>query len=96
MQLRVGATTVVVTGVVVLLIGLFLVDKVASGILHAKRDAAVNQARIGLEPAREVLADVDAQVVAQVLDAPLPAHRAAHLGRARRRRVQPGHRVARG
>ncbi|MBE7190023.1 MAG: two-component sensor histidine kinase, partial [Jatrophihabitans endophyticus] len=41
LQLRVGATTVVVTGVMVLLIGLFLVDKVSSGILNAKSDAAV-------------------------------------------------------
>jgi two-component system, OmpR family, sensor histidine kinase MtrB len=60
LQLRVGATTVVVTGVVVLVIGLFLVDKVAGGVLDAKRDAALTQAKIGLNVARQALADTDA------------------------------------
>ena len=69
LQLRVGATTVVVTGVVVLIIGLFLVDKVDGGVLRAKRDAAVNQAKIGLPQAQLVLSDVDAAVYADVSDA---------------------------
>jgi two-component system sensor histidine kinase MtrB len=69
LQLRVGTTTVVVTGVVVLLIGLFLVDKVAGGVLKSKRDAAINQARIGLETARETLATVDASVAQEVIAA---------------------------
>jgi two-component system sensor histidine kinase MtrB len=69
LQLRVGATTVVVTGVVVLVIGLFLVDKVAGGVLRAKRDAAVDQAKIGLNVARGVLRDVDAGVFNEVNDA---------------------------
>ena len=64
-----GATTVVVTTVVVLIIGLFLVDKVDGGVLKAKRDAAINQAKIGLPQARQVLADVDAAVPADVSDA---------------------------
>ena len=52
-----------------LIIGLFLVDKVDGGVLLAKRDAAVNQAKIGLPQAQLVLADVDAAVFADVSDA---------------------------
>jgi two-component system sensor histidine kinase MtrB len=65
LQFRVGATTVVVAGIMVLLIGLFLVDKVAAGVLHAKRDAAISQAKIGLQSAQGVLSGVDAGVVAE-------------------------------
>ena len=59
LQLRVGATTVVVTGVVVVVIGIFLVDKVSGGILHAKRTAAIDQAKADLESARTVLVEAD-------------------------------------
>ncbi len=59
LQLRVGATTLVVTSVMVLLIGTFLVSEISSGILRAKRDAAVAQAKIGLDTARSVLAGVN-------------------------------------
>jgi two-component system, OmpR family, sensor histidine kinase MtrB len=59
LQLRVGATTVVVTGVVVVVIGVFLVDKVAGGVLHAKRDAAINQARVSLDFVKSALGDAD-------------------------------------
>jgi two-component system sensor histidine kinase MtrB len=59
LQLRVGATTVVVTGVVVVVIGIFLVDKVSGGILHAKRTAAIDQAKANLPGARAVLNDAD-------------------------------------
>lgn len=69
LQLRVGTTTALVASVIVLIIGLFLVDKVSGGILHAKRDAAINQAKIGLNTARGVLQGVDAGVVADVTDA---------------------------
>lgn len=69
LQLRVGATTVLVTGAVVLVIGLFLIDKVSGGVLNAKRDAAINQARIGLQAARTVLQGVDAGVIADVAEA---------------------------
>ena len=69
LQLRVGATTVVVTGVVVLVIGVFLVNQVTTGILHAKRDAAVSQASIGYNTARDVLQGVDPAVCADVADA---------------------------
>ena len=59
LQLRVGATTVVITGIVVVLIGIFLVDKVSGGILHAKRDAAIDQAKASLPGARAALLDAD-------------------------------------
>ncbi|MBE7188813.1 MtrAB system histidine kinase MtrB, partial [Jatrophihabitans endophyticus] len=62
-------TTVVVTGVMVLLIGLFLVDKVSSGILNAKSDAAVRQANIGLTYAATVLAPVDPGLLSDVQNA---------------------------
>ncbi len=68
-QLRVGATTVIATGVVVLIVGLFLVDKVSAGLLDAKRNAAVNQAKIGLPQAQQVLADIDAGSFADVTQA---------------------------
>jgi two-component system sensor histidine kinase MtrB len=66
LQLRVGTITVLVTGIVVLIIGVFLVDQVSGGILRAKRDAAVYQARIGLPAARSALSTVDAGVVGDV------------------------------
>jgi two-component system, OmpR family, sensor histidine kinase MtrB len=69
LQLRVGTSTLLITGVVVLLIGVFIVDQVAGGILRAKREAAVSQAKVGLESARLVLSGVDAGVVADVADA---------------------------
>jgi two-component system sensor histidine kinase MtrB len=55
----VGATTVVVTGVVVVVIGIFLVDKVSGGILHAKRTAAIDQAKANLSAARQALNEAD-------------------------------------
>ncbi|HKC30065.1 MAG TPA: MtrAB system histidine kinase MtrB [Jatrophihabitans sp.] len=69
LQLRVGATTAVVTSVVVIVIGLFLVDKVAGGVLRAKRDAAIDQARIGLNVAQVVLQDKEADVANDVTQA---------------------------
>src|SRR4051794_3099270 len=62
LQLRVGATTVVVAGIVTLVIGVFLVDKVAGGVLRAKRDAAIDQAKIGISVATEVLRNKDLSV----------------------------------
>jgi two-component system sensor histidine kinase MtrB len=64
LQLRVGATTVVITGVVVIVIGIFLVDKVSGGILHAKRDAAIDQAKAGLPGARTTLLELEADPTA--------------------------------
>lgn len=69
LQLRVATSTLLITTLVVLLIGVFIVDQVAGGILRAKREAAVSQAKVGLESARLVLAGVDAGVVADVADA---------------------------
>ena len=47
LQLRVAASTAAVTGVVVLLIGLFLVSQIGAGVLRAKRDSSVAQANAG-------------------------------------------------
>jgi two-component system sensor histidine kinase MtrB len=69
LQLRVGTTTVLITGIVVVVIGLLLVDQVAGGILRAKKDAAISQAKIGLASASSVLAGVDAGVRSDVDDA---------------------------
>lgn len=69
LQLRVGATTVVVTGLVVFIIGLFLVDKVAGGVLSAKKKAAIDQARIGQTVAHSVLQDVSFDIPNQVTSA---------------------------
>ena len=59
LQLRVGATTVAVTGIVVVVIGVFLVDKVASGIVDAKRNAAIAQVKAGYPVARQALQGAD-------------------------------------
>jgi two-component system, OmpR family, sensor histidine kinase MtrB len=69
LQLRVGTTTVLITGVVVLVIGVLLVDQVTGGILRAKKQAAVSQANVGLAIATSALSDVDAGVVNDVLTA---------------------------
>jgi two-component system sensor histidine kinase MtrB len=66
LQLRVGATTVVVTGVVVVVIGIFLVDKVSGGILHAKRAAAIAQAKADLPGARAVLLGADPNITSDL------------------------------
>jgi two-component system sensor histidine kinase MtrB len=58
MQFRIGLTTIVVTGLVVVLVGLFLVDQISAGVLRAKRTAAVAQASAGLDPARSQFAGV--------------------------------------
>jgi two-component system sensor histidine kinase MtrB len=69
LQLRVGTTTVLVAGMVVLVIGILLVDQVAGGILQAKKQAAVGQAQIGVPSAVGVLATVDAGAIDDVNDA---------------------------
>jgi two-component system, OmpR family, sensor histidine kinase MtrB len=51
LQLRVATTTTIVTGLIVLLIGLFLVDQIGKGVLKAKRDASISQASLGLDSA---------------------------------------------
>ncbi len=51
LQLRVATTTTLVTGLFVLLIGMFLVDQIGNGVLKAKRDASISQASLGLDAA---------------------------------------------
>lgn len=51
LQFRVATSTVLVTGVVVLIIGMLLVDQIGNGVLKAKRDASIGQATLGLEAA---------------------------------------------
>ena len=53
LQLRVATTTTIVTGLIVLLIGVFLVDQIGKGVLEAKRDASISQASLGLEAATD-------------------------------------------
>jgi two-component system sensor histidine kinase MtrB len=69
LQVRVGTTTFVAAGLVVVLIGLLIVDKVASGVLQAKRDSAVGQAKVGLEIARDKLFDKSVQTAGDVQSA---------------------------
>jgi two-component system, OmpR family, sensor histidine kinase MtrB len=69
LQLRVATTTLLVTSIVALLIGVFIVDQVAGGVMRAKRAAAISQADIGLSAARSVLTGIDAGVIADVADA---------------------------
>jgi two-component system sensor histidine kinase MtrB len=69
LQLRVATTTLLVTGIVVLVIGIFIVDQVAGGVLRAKREAAVSQAKLGLDSARSAFINVDAADAGAVADA---------------------------
>ncbi|HEY2299389.1 MAG TPA: MtrAB system histidine kinase MtrB [Jatrophihabitans sp.] len=69
LQLRVAATTLLVCGIVVLIVGIFIVDQVSNGILRAKRDAAVRQATVGLAYARSVFAPTDVQDVSSMVEA---------------------------
>ncbi|HJQ00213.1 MAG TPA: MtrAB system histidine kinase MtrB [Jatrophihabitans sp.] len=58
LQLRVATSTVLVTGFVVLLIGLFLVAQISSGVLKAKRANSITQASLGLNSATDLLQPV--------------------------------------
>lgn len=68
-QLRVTAATVLITSAVLLVIGLLLVDQIASGILASKRRAAVAQASVGLETARRQLTTVTPGEISLVVQA---------------------------
>lgn len=59
LQLRVAATTVIVTCVVVLIIGLFLVNEISAGVLRAKRTAATAQLDLGRQAMNGALQSVD-------------------------------------
>src|SRR4051812_19089991 len=69
LQLRVGATTVLVAGLVTIVIGVFLVDKGSGGGLRAKQGAAVDQAKIGINVAQDVLSTIDPSLKQSVLRA---------------------------
>jgi two-component system sensor histidine kinase MtrB len=58
LQLRMATSTALVTGLVVLLIGLFLVSQITNGVLKAKRDSAVAQATVGRDEAMSAFAGV--------------------------------------
>ncbi len=55
LQLRVAVTTLVVTGGVILIIGIFLVDQISGGVLRAKRTAAIAQVDTGRTSASQAL-----------------------------------------
>jgi two-component system sensor histidine kinase MtrB len=55
LQLRVAVTTLVVSGALVLIIGLFLVDQISNGVLRAKRSAAIAQVDTARTPATTAL-----------------------------------------
>ncbi len=59
LQLRVGATTVIVTGAVVLIIGIFLVNEISAGVLRTKRSAAEAQVSSADKPPNRSCRQVD-------------------------------------
>jgi two-component system, OmpR family, sensor histidine kinase MtrB len=59
LQLRVGASTVIVTAAVVLIIGIFLVNEISAGVLRTKRSAAEAQVSLGRQTAEQELSSVD-------------------------------------
>jgi two-component system sensor histidine kinase MtrB len=59
LQLRVAVTTLVVTGVVVLIVGIFLVDQISGGVLRAKRSAAIAQVDTAMASARAALSETN-------------------------------------
>jgi two-component system sensor histidine kinase MtrB len=61
LQARVAATTLLVTGVFVLVVGLFLINQISSGILAAKRNGALVQANAGLAAATKSLSGYGGQ-----------------------------------
>ena len=67
LQLRVGVTTLLVTGVFVFVIGLYLTNRISSGVLTAKRSTALVQARTGRTVAEQNLAGVSPGDVAGVV-----------------------------
>jgi two-component system sensor histidine kinase MtrB len=59
LQFRVAITTLLVSGVVVLIVGLFLVDQITGGVLRAKRSAAVAQVDTSVATAAQSLGSVN-------------------------------------
>ncbi|MGI8665892.1 MAG: MtrAB system histidine kinase MtrB [Jatrophihabitans sp.] len=72
LQFRVAASTTLVTGVVVLLIGLFLIAQIGGGVLQAKRNSSISQASLGLNDDRGQFQGVspgDLNGIRQAIDA---------------------------
>jgi two-component system, OmpR family, sensor histidine kinase MtrB len=70
LQLRVAVTTLVVSGAVVLIVGVFLIDQISEGVLKAKRSAAIGQVDSAMGSARQALGDTsfaDVQGVANAV-----------------------------
>jgi two-component system, OmpR family, sensor histidine kinase MtrB len=59
LQLRVAVTTLVISGVVVLIVGVFLVDQISGGVLRAKRSAAIAQVDTAMASARAALGETN-------------------------------------
>src|SRR5262249_20155286 len=59
LQLRVAVTTLVISGVVVLIVGIFLVDQISGGVLRAKRSAAIAQVDTAMASARVALGETN-------------------------------------
>jgi len=59
LQLRVAVTTLVISGVVVLIIGVFLVDQISGGVLRTKRSAAIAQVDTAMASARPALGETN-------------------------------------
>ena len=71
LQLRVVASTLLISAAVVLLLGFVLLDQVSRGLLHAKEQAALAEANSGLAYAENQLSSTDRSGVSstsQVLD----------------------------
>lgn len=69
LQVRVAASTLVVTGAVVVAVGLFLLDGITTGILHAKQTAAIAQADLGRATALQILGQPEANDTPGIGDA---------------------------
>lgn len=72
LQLRVAATTALVSGVVIVVVGVLLVNTIISGVLNAKRKAAFAETKNGLSIAQQQLSVVtgdDAQSLQLTLKA---------------------------
>src|SRR5690625_2235147 len=59
LQLRVVTTTLLISALVTAVLGFFLVQQVLTGLLDAKREAALNDHKAGLETAVGIMQDGD-------------------------------------
>lgn len=68
LQLRVAVTTLVVSGIVILMIGIFLVNQISGGVLRAKRTAAIAQVDTGRASAVQALGSANFADIQSVAD----------------------------